>query len=72
MADFCAHCMFLRMATLAQDDADRWKKDGLLCLATPRQKIALEMEASAAGEPKVCQGEKPRSNSKWLDELLSK
>lgn len=60
----------MEMAKRARAAADRWKAEGILCLASPNMNIALVMEAAALGEPRVCEGAKPRQISKWLEKLL--
>lgn len=66
----CSHCHFVAAGKRARAEAEKWKSEHLTCIAAPIFALALEMEAMAVGEPKVCLGEAPRRTSAWLKKLL--
>ena len=70
MSKSCFHCYFVAAGLRARAEAEKWQAEKLSCIAGPIFKLALEMEAAALSEPKVCCGEAPRPTSKWLKKML--
>ena len=68
----CPHCYFVERGKKFRVEAEGWKAEKLLCIAGPILKLALEMEALALSEPKVCCGEARKPVSKWLEKLLKR
>ena len=66
----CLHCFFNAVATCARAAGDRWTAEHMTSMASPQYRIAMEFEAMAINEPRVCCDAAPKPPSKWLTRML--